>query len=203
MNPAAFFIDGFNLYHSIDDNPAYHKYKWLNLSGLTLAYVRPDEEVISINYFTAYKFQNPEKYRRHNDLVRIYRDLGIYVILGAFRDKYRNCYYCGRQNKFAEEKRTDVNIAVTMLNLAYQGNYDVAYIISGDSDFIPAVKMIRDKFPRITIRLIIPIGRRAKELTSACHGRIKMKEFHLARNILPDPYVTKDDFKISRPSAWA
>ena len=48
MNRIAFFIDGFNLFHSLDNNPAYHKYKWLNLSSLAEKFTTKQDEIKSI-----------------------------------------------------------------------------------------------------------------------------------------------------------
>ena len=31
MERVVAFVDGFNLYHSLEDDTAYKKYKWLNL----------------------------------------------------------------------------------------------------------------------------------------------------------------------------
>ena len=49
-NRAAFFIDGFNLYHSIDNNPAFHKYKWLDLFALCRQFLKPVESIENIYY---------------------------------------------------------------------------------------------------------------------------------------------------------
>ena len=45
-----------------------------------------------------------------------------------------------------EEKRTDVNIATDMLNDVFSGNIDAIALISGDSDFIAPLDLIRKKF---------------------------------------------------------
>ena len=40
------------------------------------------------------------------------------------------------------EKAVDVQIAVDMIAMAYRGKYDVAYLLSADSDFTPVIKEI-------------------------------------------------------------
>ena len=47
-----------------------------------------------------------------------------------------------------EEKRTDVNIAVFMLDDAYRDMCDQFVIFSSDSDLVPAVNMVRLRFPK-------------------------------------------------------
>ena len=54
MRKAAFFIDGFNLYHSLDKKKDFHKYKWLNLWRLSELILLPNETLADVYYFTAY-----------------------------------------------------------------------------------------------------------------------------------------------------
>ena len=42
------------------------------------------------------------------------------------------------------EKAVDVMIATDMVAMAHENEYDVAYLISADGDFTPAVKKVRD-----------------------------------------------------------
>lgn len=39
-----------------------------------------------------------------------------------------------------QEKGTDINLAVNMLSKGYQNAYDIAILVSGDTDYIPVVK---------------------------------------------------------------
>lgn len=47
------------------------------------------------------------------------------------------------KDKFIEEKGVDVALAIDMLRL--KDNYDIALIVSGDQDYVPAVKAVKDK----------------------------------------------------------
>jgi uncharacterized LabA/DUF88 family protein len=42
-----------------------------------------------------------------------------------------------------EEKQTDVNVAIHAVAGAYEDRYDVAMIVTGDTDLVPAMKMVR------------------------------------------------------------
>jgi len=44
------------------------------------------------------------------------------------------------------EKMTDVNIATNMMIDAYTNAFDIAYVISGDSDLVPPIRAIRAHF---------------------------------------------------------
>jgi uncharacterized LabA/DUF88 family protein len=204
------FVDGFNLYHSLDGVPEYHKYKWLNIKGLAQSFLTRSHEIIQVMYFTALATWHPDrgKVERHKKLIEVYRDMEIRVVEGVFRETQRKCGVCQQTYVSHEEKRTDVNIAVSMVDLAYKDAYDVACLISGDSDLIPAIRMVRDNFPVKSVRLIIPIGRKADELKRACggdHFASQITQRHLAGNQLPDPYETVLFDKgrlINRPYSW-
>ncbi len=42
------------------------------------------------------------------------------------------------------EKKIDIQIAIDMVSLAYENAYDTAVLVSGDGDFIPVVKKIKE-----------------------------------------------------------
>ncbi|MBR2082614.1 MAG: NYN domain-containing protein [Elusimicrobiaceae bacterium] len=46
-----------------------------------------------------------------------------------------------------EEKLTDVNIAIYLLEIALKNTVDEAVIVSADSDLIPAILAIKRNFP--------------------------------------------------------
>ena len=43
-----------------------------------------------------------------------------------------------------EEKAVDVKLAINLVMMARNNDYDVAYLITSDSDLVPAVDMVRD-----------------------------------------------------------
>lgn len=63
MQRSIFFIDGFNLYHSIADNKELSKFKWLNLKKLCSSLMTKNETLVKIFYFTARAVKNtfPQK----------------------------------------------------------------------------------------------------------------------------------------------
>ncbi|MFX0059904.1 MAG: NYN domain-containing protein [Candidatus Hodarchaeota archaeon] len=44
----------------------------------------------------------------------------------------------------AIEKKIDIRIAIDIISLAYENAYDTAVLISGDGDFVPVVKKVKD-----------------------------------------------------------
>ncbi len=68
--------------------------------------------------------------------------------MGVFKAKDRACRNCESAWTDHEEKETDVNIALHLLRDAHQDRFDRALLISGDSDLVPAVRMVRALFPQ-------------------------------------------------------
>jgi uncharacterized LabA/DUF88 family protein len=42
------------------------------------------------------------------------------------------------------EKKVDIKIAIDIISLAYENVYDTAVLVSGDGDFVPVVKKLKD-----------------------------------------------------------
>ena len=90
----AVYVDGFNLYHSLDDLRENHL-KWLNLWALSQTLVRHDEAVVSVKYFSAYAKWMPASYRRHQRYVAALQSCGVEFIEGRFKEKPMQCKSCG------------------------------------------------------------------------------------------------------------
>ena len=201
MSRVMFLFDGFNLYHALQQNPATHKYKGLDLSRLASCYVTKKDQITDILYFTAYATWNPDKVKRHRTYVRALQTRDVRVIFGKFRQRDRQCPKCGETYRTFEEKETDVNIAIQLFEAAIKDQFDTAVIVSGDSDLIPSIEAVKSTFPAKRIGVVIPMGRRAEALKNSCDLHIKMKEKHLRTSQFPDEIDLGDDEKLVRP-AW-
>ncbi len=54
------------------------------------------------------------------------------------------------------EKAVDVMIATDMVSMAYKGDYDVAYLLSADGDFTPAVEQVRETGRKVFVVSAMP-----------------------------------------------
>ena len=153
MRRVACFIDGLNLYHALPRN----HHKWLNLKALVERLMASRvETLVSVNYFFAHAEWRPAAYGRDRQYVAALKATGVNVVLGHFKTKDRFCDLCRGHFLGHEEKETDVNIALHMLNAAYKGGYDKAILISRDSDLAPVLRMIRREFPKLEIEVVAP-----------------------------------------------
>jgi uncharacterized LabA/DUF88 family protein len=198
---AIFFIDGFNLYHSLLDK-RFNKYKWLDLSSLASKFITKNEVIENIYYFTALTTWSPKKVNRHKAFIRAQELNNVKIVYGEFKKKDKKCAKCHQVYSTFEEKQTDVNIAIKLFQLAIQDQYDKAYIISGDSDLIPSIQAVKTTFPHKQIGVLIPIGRSAEQLKYVCDFHMRIKEKHLIGSLLPNEIPLGDNKKLIRPSTW-
>jgi uncharacterized LabA/DUF88 family protein len=208
-------IDGFNLYHALEkfpqgvdeaDRNRYQKYKWLCLRTLIQRFVRPEEEFVGVHYFTAYPNWDSAKRLRHQTYVNANRSRGVEYTLGEFKAKSIDCRAtCRQEFQMNEEKQTDVNIAVKMLELA--DSYDKLILVTADSDQVPAVRLLQKLHPAKQVFVLPPIGRNSKELVNAAgKKRLTMTEDDLLQSLLPNPVDIVRNGKVTaqlwKPAVW-
>ena len=150
-------IDGFNLYHGLRD-ARLRSSRWLDLRGMCTSLLKPSQQLELVRYFTARVRRNPAAARRQS----MYMDAllacgGIEIDFGHFLSSPTRCRSCGAVRHRQEEKRTDVNIAVRLLEDAYDDRFDTAMVVSGDSDLVPPIESVRHRFPdkRVLVAALI------------------------------------------------
>ncbi len=201
------YVDGFNLYHAIDklkDN----RLKWLDLCKLVHNFLDPKvHKLDTVFYFSAYATWKSEAYSRHIAYVKALRISGVRTVMGQFKAKDRSCNKCKSKWMAHEEKETDVNIALSLLDDAYQDNYDEAIIISQDSDLFPAIKLVQQRFPEKTIKIITPPNmRHSKEMAKIVdHKKLaQIKPIHVQRSLFPEQIKDEEGkIVVSRPVKYA
>jgi len=210
----ACYIDGFNLYHSIDSlYPVYqpnrgvvHSFKWLNLWSLTSAFVQSStEEMVDVFYFTALARWLHQPRKRHEAFIRANQFYGVNVVLGHFKEKPDCCKRCGAKWKAHEEKQSDVNIASYLIHHAHLDRFDKALIMSADSDLCPAIQLILDDLPHKEIAILVPPNR--YRITRELRGIVpafKIKQKHLKNNRLPATITSAEgDVVAARPAKYS
>lgn len=131
------YIDGYNLYHAeeeLNDN----RLKWVNLRALCQHFCKKNDFLDKVYYFTAYANKhidyNGGKARHKIYINDFLVDFKVEPIFGMF-------------NTFegtTKEKQTDINIALQMYEDAIYDRYDKAILISADTDFIPAIRKVKN-----------------------------------------------------------
>jgi hypothetical protein len=155
------YIDAFNWYYGIFVH--HPEWKWLNIEKFFAA-LRLDEQVTWIGFFTAIvdpkKQQSLKRDRQRRYLKALKAQPCVEVILGKYQNRTVTCQAnaCPRHLTYevGEEKKTDVNIAVRLIDDAVHGRTDSMVIVSADSDLEPAVQWVRKNHPAISITVYIP-----------------------------------------------
>jgi uncharacterized LabA/DUF88 family protein len=127
---------------------------------------------------------------RHQTYLRALKSTGVVYTLGQFKNKPGKCLMCGAMWTGHEEKETDVNIALQLVEDAIDSAMDIAYVISSDSDLSPAVRLVQRRFPSIEYVPVAPPKRpHASELVHLSRRQIKLTEIALVKNRLPETIV--------------
>lgn len=200
------YIDGFNLYYgALRGTP----YKWLDLDRL-FSLLRPHDHLVAIRYFSAL-VSGPTRANQDTYLRALATTPRVHVTLGNFKAKRVRCLVTdcphpgSRLFETLEEKRTDVNIAVHILDDVYSGACGQVVLVSGDSDLVPALRMVRVRYPGVPIQLYVPANHRvramATELRSAADKarELPLNLLHLAQ--FPDP-IDHEGNLICKPESW-
>ncbi|MCW4015110.1 MAG: NYN domain-containing protein [Candidatus Bathyarchaeota archaeon] len=199
------YIDGFNLYHAIADLNINHL-KWVNLWSLSEAFIQPSKEVLrEVFYFTAYAKWIPQASRRHKEYVEALKSYGVAPVFGHFKNKKVTCRSCGSSWTSREEKGTDTNFVIQLVQEAHQNHFDKAIIVTADSDMVPAIHMVLNTFPNKEILVCTPPGRYdiAREIRGSVETK-KMKQKHLKNNLLPENiYCPAGQIVATRPADYA
>jgi uncharacterized LabA/DUF88 family protein len=210
MKRVACYIDGFNVYHAIDDlsraqRGALNHLKWLDLRRLMGIFIDPAvHSIVSIKYFSAYATWKPVQHKRHELYVAALEARGIEVVLGQFKEKNVYCPSCQSTFMAHEEKESDVNLACHLIHDAYQNTFDHGFIVTRDSDLSAPIRFVRKHFPAKKIKIIAPPQRgHSKELWALAHNRASISADHLASCLFPRVVMNRaSEIVCTRPAVY-
>ncbi|MCY3852892.1 MAG: NYN domain-containing protein [Gammaproteobacteria bacterium] len=98
-----------------------------------------------------------------------------------------------------EEKGSDVNLAVHMVNDAHKDKFDCAIVISNDSDLAEAMRIVKNECGKM-VGLFTPWRRYAsKQLMMHSSFQRTIRKSSLAKSQLPNPIPGT---KIYKPKQW-
>jgi len=196
------YIDGFNLYYGIR---AAHgaEHLWLDLEALARSFVEPDAP-LRVKYFTSWVKGDRAAQNRQMVFIKALEAhcLNLEIHYGRFLAKKRQCRKCANIYDLYEEKKTDVNIACHVLMDVFQQRYERIYIVSGDSDLVPAVEAAKSVSPRPRIIIANPPRRKSEELCRAADASFSIKERSFQLSQLPDELSSGKGTALTRPIRW-
>jgi hypothetical protein len=112
------------------------------------------------------------------------------------------CGHCGNRLKQWEEKETDVAVAAKLLELVYTDACDTVVLVTGDTDFAPAVRTAQNASPKKDVRFAFPYNRPNNDLRKLAPGSFRVGREQYANHQFSDPYVLSNGTKVSKPAHW-
>ena len=205
------YIDGFNLYYGALKGT---KYRWLDLQTL-FERVRPHDEIVAIEYFTA-RVRGISGKRQETYLKALLTKPLIEIIEGKFnlnkkvKCNVSSCNFGGKKLFVKpEEKRTDVNIAISMLLDAFHDECDRLILVSGDGDLVPAIAAVKQEKPEKEVIVYTPARNR---FTASKRGSSELKSYADKTRDLPFDKIKRAQFKeelkdgkgsiLQKPKEW-
>ncbi len=199
------YVDGFNLYFGLKQS-GFKRYYWLDVAMLARHLLKPEQQLVATHYFTARirdNGRNAADQKRQNTYLEALALQGVQCQFGHYLEKTRTCRKCGSTWPDYEEKMTDVNIAIQLLNDTFDDAFDVALVISGDSDLTTPIRRVRQRFPHKRVIVTFPPNRYSNELKRCATGYITIGEDKLRASQLPEQIRKPDGFVLSRPATWS
>ena len=205
------YIDGFNFYfRRLRNKP----YRWLDLVALFDA-LFPDDEVVMVKYFTARvsgKF-DAAKPARQDVYLRALKTLPrLEIIEGQYFTKIAprrlfepHTNLDGEIVNFAQiwnsdEKGSDVNLGSHLINDAWEDAYDVAAVLTNDSDLAVPMQMASKRGKTIT--LLHPDNNASKNLMRCASHSLHIHDKYLVATQLPLTVMTSRGDVIRKPDSF-
>ncbi|MFH1738952.1 MAG: NYN domain-containing protein, partial [bacterium] len=201
------YIDGLNLYYgAVKKTP----YRWLNLKAFVEAILPSIYRIIRVNYYTApvSHIVDPGAPKRQKilfDALKTVPEIEIHKGRMAPRTKRGTLVeppHTLVTIRALEEKGSDVNLASHLVRDAFQGSFDVAAVVTNDTDLVEPIRIVTQEtcLPVILICPNVyarrPVAASLKEVATEVR---RAREGHLVVAQFPDVIPGTN---IKKPSGW-
>ncbi len=209
------YVDGFNFYYgAVKQTP----YKWLNFNKL-FEILFPKHNLVLVRYFTARVKDNPlspGQRQRQTAYLKALQTLPNFEIHeGYFLSHLVNMPKAPPETGFArvikfEEKGSDVNLATYLMLDAIENRFDVAAVVSHDSDLALPIQVVNERLGK-------PVGvvgydprfqrkygkrpRASKKLQEVAAFYKSLRESAFRRAQFPEVVQSKE-YAVPKPDGW-
>jgi len=199
------YIDGFNLYFGcVKDTP----YKWLDVAKMCRLLL-PKDNIQRIKYFTAKVKPRPNDLSQPIRQATFWRPLrtipNLEIVEGSFlshevmmpRSPIGSGYV--RVVK-TEEKGSDVNLATHLLLDGFRNEYELAVIVSNDSDLLLPIQVVTEQFGK-PVGLLNP--QKDPSIKLIPHVMfVKNIRSNVLKNSLFPAVISDKNGQFSKPADW-
>jgi len=222
------YIDGLNLYYRrLKSSP---KFRWLNPKALCDSILAAPMVVERVNYYTARVSSKltpggPAKQKAYLDALATIPEISIHYGNFLFSQKWAALVRPPQAKpasfawppalpelvliEKAEEKGSDVNLACHLVRDALTNAFDVAVVVTNDTDLIEPIRIVRTEAGKV-VGLLTPNGRPVKKqrgkwtgahsrLTRAVDWTLHIHDAALLASQFPSPIPGTS---IHRPASW-
>lgn len=202
------YIDGFNLYYgSVKGTP----YRWLNLSKLCTLLL-PVHNIKRIRYFTSLVIPYPNDPQQRQRQLTYIRALKTIPILSVHYGQFlthpvwrplANPTIGGSltvEVLDTKEKGSDVNLTTYLLWDGFSKEYEMAVVISSDSDLVEPIKVVINQLG-LPVGVLHPHRRKSTELSAVATFYRPIRERALRASQFPS-ILTDADGTITKPTTW-
>ena len=201
------YIDGFNFYYGSVKGT---RYKWLDFSKLFSLLLPPGKNSINrIRYFTALvrpRPSDPQQALRQQIFLRALRTIpNLTIHLGTFLSNPRRMQSTKPPPNtvevlYTEEKGSDVNLATYLIFDGIEKDYEVAAVVSNDSDLVEPIRLVREKLG-LPVGIINPHKNPSRELVKVASFYKQVRDGALRASQFPDQLRDAAGV-ITKPSDW-
>jgi len=202
------YVDGFNLYYGcVKGTP----YRWLNLSKLCTMLL-PGHHINRIRYFTSLitpQPNDPQQLQRQLTYIRALETIpNLSVHYGKFLTHLVRRPlahppigdHTTVEVMDTKEKGSDVNLATYLLIDGFKKEYQMAVVISADSDLVEPIKLAINKLG-LPVGVLHPYRMDSQQLSAVASFYRPIREKALRASQFPS--VMKDSVgTITKPIAW-
>lgn len=212
MRRVIVYFDGFNFYNGLKahckTNPNWLNYYWIDLYKLCQQFFTEGEgnDLVQVKYFTAPP-QNILKRSKQSAFFGanlLLNNGKVSIHNGHYTQKEVECFAkCKEKFTIPEEKCTDVNLALSIIEDCLDDKVDTIVIVTADSDQIPTIKMVKARYPNKKLKVFFPPSRRSADILGRV-GQVVFLENHEEKfKVAKMPgEVTDGNKKYTRPADW-
>lgn len=202
------YVDAFNLYYGcLKDTP----FRWLNLAELCRLML-PKDTIHRIKYFTAKvsaRPSDPSQPVRQQTYLRALQTIpNLSITYGQFKTGTTWMHLAHpqpRKSPYVEvlrttEKGSDVNIATYLLIDGFRDDYNVAVVISNDSDLLEPIKFVINDLGK-PVGILNPQKHASKDLAQHATFIKKIRKGVLGASQFPST-LTDQHGTFKKPASW-
>lgn len=202
------YVDGLNLYYGALKGTSH---KWLDLSALCRQLL-PRDDIIQIKYYTAIvvaRPDDPSAPTRQQFYLRALRTLpNVSIFFGHFLTQARWLPLVSStrippkkaQVYKTEEKGSDVNLAAHLVRDAFRKEFEIAALVTNDSDLLEPIRIVRHELG-LPVGILNPHPKPSKALQPHAVFLKQIRPRHLRRSQFPD-VMTDARGQFHKPASW-